>query len=52
MGTFRNVNTGVVVSVDDSKDDRYPDGAWEKADAPTGDTEPKKAQAKSAASKK
>jgi hypothetical protein len=32
MGRFRNLNTQVVVSVDDSKDDRFVDG-WESADA-------------------
>ena len=32
MGRFRNVTTQVVVSVDDSKDDRFADG-WEPADA-------------------
>ena len=31
MARFRNVQTGVVVSVDDSKADRYSDG-WESAD--------------------
>ena len=46
MGRFRNTVTGVVVSVDDSKDDRFTDG-WESADkaAPA-----KKASAKKAAS--
>lgn len=44
MSRFRNTRTGVVVSVDDSKDDRF--GAeWESADQ-------KKAPAKSAASDK
>ena len=31
MGRFRNSLTGVVVSVDDSKDNRYGDG-WEPED--------------------
>ncbi len=29
MGKFRNVATGVVVTVDDSKDDRYANPLWE-----------------------
>jgi hypothetical protein len=33
MSRFRNTTTQVVVSVDDSKDDRYTDG-WEPADKP------------------
>jgi hypothetical protein len=37
MSRFKNTSTGVVVSVDDSKDDRFSDG-WESADA-----EPKRA---------
>ena len=32
MSRFRNTTTEVVVSVDDSKDDRYTDG-WEPAPA-------------------
>ena len=47
MGRFRNLETGVVVSVDDSKDDRFAAG-FEPADAP----ESKKAPAKKAASSK
>lgn len=44
MSRFRNVRTGVVVSVDDSKDDRF--GAdWESPES-------KKASAKKAASSK
>ena len=43
MSQFRNVNTGVVVSVDDSKDDRYTGADWESAD--------KKAPAKTPAKK-
>ena len=46
MGRFRNSDTGVVVSVDDSKDDRFTSG-WESPDS-----EPKKAPAKKAASSK
>jgi phosphoribosylformimino-5-aminoimidazole carboxamide ribonucleotide (ProFAR) isomerase len=34
MGRFRNVTTEVVVSVDDSKDDRFTEG-WEPANKPT-----------------
>lgn len=34
MGRFRNLTTSVVVSVDDSKDERYVEG-WESADKPT-----------------
>lgn len=44
MGRFRSTSTDVVVSVDDSKDDRFADG-WEPADQ-------KKAPAKKAASSK
>lgn len=32
MGRFRSLETGVVVSVDDSKDDRFTSG-WESADS-------------------
>ena len=57
MGHFRNVVTGVVVSVDDSKDARYRSGLWESADKPaaekaepavpvTSDTAPKKRSVK------
>jgi hypothetical protein len=45
MSRFRNTATGVVVSVADSKDDRF-GTAWESAD------EPKKAPAKKSASAK
>ena len=45
MGRFRSRATGVVVSVDDSKDARF-DAGWEPADAP------KKAAPKKAAAKK
>lgn len=43
MSRFKNSNTGVVVSVDDSKDDRFTDG-WEPADGPVkrGPGRPKK----------
>lgn len=44
MGRFRNLETGVVVSVADEKDERFVSG-WE----PT-DSESKKAPAKKAAS--
>jgi hypothetical protein len=43
MGQFRNATTGVVVSVDDSKDERFADG-WEPVNKP--------APAKKAAAKK
>lgn len=33
MSRHRNTSTGVVVSVDDSKDERYRGGEWEPADA-------------------
>ena len=33
MSKHRNLNTGVVVSVSDEKDDRFVDG-WEPADKP------------------
>jgi hypothetical protein len=33
MGRFVNIETGVTVSVDDSKNDRFSDG-WESADKP------------------
>lgn len=32
MSTFRNTQTGVVVTVSDDKDDRYAGGPWEKAE--------------------
>jgi hypothetical protein len=44
MGRFRNLATDVVVSVDDSKDERFGDG-WESA------TESKTPAKKSASSK-
>lgn len=47
MSTFRNTTSGVVVSVDDSKDDRYVNG-WEPADKPA----PEKPAAKQSASAK
>lgn len=47
MGRFVNTETQIVVSVDDSKDDRFTDG-WESADAGSV----KKATAKKAASSK
>ena len=47
MSRFRNTETDVVVSVDDSKDDRYNSDLWESADAA-----PKKAPAKKSASSK
>lgn len=46
MSRFRNLRTGVVVSVDDSKDERFEAG-WEPGDAP----EPKAPAKKLAASK-
>jgi len=33
MSRFRNLETGIEVSVDDSKDDRFVSG-WEPADGP------------------
>ena len=53
MGRFRNTTTGVVVSVDDSKDGRFVDG-WEPADKPATKTATpaKKAVAKKAAASK
>ncbi len=47
MGRFVNDATGVVVVVDDSKDDRF-DAGWSAAD----EVESKKAPAKKAASSK
>jgi hypothetical protein len=46
MSRFRNLTTDVVVSVDDSKDERYANG-WEPADkaAPAKKTAAKKAAA-------
>ena len=46
MSRFRNTKTDVVVSVDDSKDDRYKSSLWEPAD------EPVKAPTKRASSSK
>lgn len=46
MGRFRNLETGVVVSVDDSKDDRFEAG-FEPADS----TSPKAPAKKAAPSK-
>jgi len=34
MSKFENLNTGIVVSVDDSKDDRFGDG-WKRFGAPS-----------------
>ncbi len=34
MGRFRNTTTGVIVSVDDAKDERFAEG-WESPDSPT-----------------
>lgn len=48
MGRFVNDETGVVVSVDDSKDDRF-DAGWSAADE---SGEPKKAPAKRSTSSK
>lgn len=48
MGRFRNVATDVVVSVHDSKDERFGDG-WQKVAA---EPAPKKAPAKKAAPSK
>ncbi len=49
MSRFTNTSTGVTVSVDDSKDDRYTAGGWESADQPAP---AKKALAKKSASSK
>ena len=46
MGRFRNLKTGVVVSVDDSKDERFAQG-FEPADSETKKAPAKKAAAKS-----
>lgn len=46
MSRFRNVNTGVVVSVDDSKDGRYGDG-YELVEEPARKASPKKSINKS-----
>ena len=53
MGRFRNTTTGVVVSVDDSKDGRFVNG-WEPADKPAAKAPvaAKKAVAKKAAASK
>jgi hypothetical protein len=47
MSKFRNTSTQVVVSVDDSKDDRFAEG-WEPADAEPkrGPGRPKKTEDK------
>lgn len=47
MSRFRNTTTGVVVSVDDSKDGRFVNG-WEPVDKPAVKTPVKKAAAKPA----
>lgn len=47
MGRFRNLETGVVVNVDDSKDERFAVGY-----EPAKDGDEKKAPAKKAAPKK
>lgn len=49
MSRFTSTSTGVTVSVDDSKDDRYAVGGWESADKPAP---AKKAPAKRSASSK
>lgn len=46
MSRFRNTETNVVVSVDDSKDDRFSSDLWESPDAA-----PKAPAKKSASSK-
>lgn len=51
MSRFRNTQTGVVVSVDDSKDARFVNG-WEPAEKPAPKAPAKKAVAKKTASKK
>jgi len=48
MGKFRNLKTGIVVSVDDAKDDRF-DTGWESAEKSQS---ARKAPAKKAASSK
>lgn len=49
MGRHRHTVTGVVVTVDDSKDARYAGGLWEPGDTPA--PAPKKSAAKKTASK-
>lgn len=57
MSTFRNVANGNVVSVDDSKDGRFPSGLWEsvgkatKQAATSGTAVPAKKAAKRSAKK-
>ena len=46
MSRFRNTETEVVISVDDSKDVRYASANWERLDVPDKPA-PKKAAAKS-----
>ena len=48
MGRFRNLATGAVVSVDDSKDERF-DAGWEPV---VVEEKPKRAAAKKTAAKK
>ena len=49
MGRHRNADTGVVVSVDDTKDERFTIG-WESAEEPA--PAPKDTKKKTAASKR
>ena len=42
MSKFENLETGVVVSVDDSKDERFVSG-WKRVDASTGSKSSSKA---------
>ena len=46
MGRFRNLETGVVVSVDDSKDERFTSG-WEPAESESKASGRKPASSKS-----
>ncbi len=51
MSKFRNVATGVEISVDDSKDDRYDGDLWEPAEADSSKKAPvKRVSSKSARS--
>ena len=47
MSRFRNTETEVVVSVDDSKDARFASANWEKAAPAESKPAPKKTAAKS-----
>lgn len=46
MSRFRNTKTDVVVSVDDSKDDRFSGDLWESGDKPAPKAPAKKSSNK------